>query len=100
MSSIPQEVVEVDLGDVDLALSVATPAQTVYPSGERVSSLTSYTSRSGAWHSTLSQTNLLSAGSTYRPRDLELQVGQGRMADDLRSLAPIRTVRLDVMTEG
>ncbi|MFB1484912.1 acetoacetate decarboxylase family protein [Corallococcus sp. RDP092CA] len=89
-----------DAGDTDLALSVGTPAQTGYPSGERVSSLTSYTSNNGAWHSTLSQTHVLSAGSTYRPRALTLQVGQGRMADDLRSLAPIRTLRLDVMTEG
>ncbi|MEU5055372.1 MULTISPECIES: acetoacetate decarboxylase family protein [unclassified Streptomyces] len=89
-----------DTGGTDLSLSVATPAQTVYPSGERVSALTSYTSIDGAWHSTLSQTNVLSAGTALVPRDVQLQVGEGRMADDLRSLRPIRKVQLDVVTEG
>ncbi|MYS46655.1 acetoacetate decarboxylase [Streptomyces sp. SID5998] len=87
-------------GGTDLALSVATPAQTVYPSGERVSALTSYTTVDGAWHSTLNQTNVLSAGTALLPRDVRLQVGEGRMADDLRSLKPIRQIQLDVMTEG
>lgn len=54
----------------------------------------------GAWHSTLSQTNVLSAGTTRLPRDLRLQVGEGRMADDLRSLRPTRPLQLDVMTQG
>lgn len=89
-----------DEGGTDLSLSAATPAQTVYPSGERVSTLTSYTSINGAWHSTLSQTNVLSSGTALLPRDVQLQVGEGRMADDLRSLRPIRTVQLDVVTEG
>lgn len=89
-----------DTGETDVAFSAPTPSQTRYPSGERVSSLTSYTSINGAWHSTLSQTNALSAGSTAFPRDIDLQLGQGRMADDLRSLKPIRTLRLDVITEG
>ncbi|QWF81993.1 acetoacetate decarboxylase family protein [Amycolatopsis sp. CA-230715] len=89
-----------DDGGTDLALSVATPPQTSRPSGEHVSTLTSFTSIGGAWHSTLSQTNVLSAGSATFPRDVDLQIGQGRMADDLRSLRPIRTVRLDVTTEG
>lgn len=89
-----------DSGGTDLALSVDTPAQTAYPTGERVSTLTSYTTINGAWHSTLSQTNVLAAGSAFLPRHLDLQIGQGRMADDLRSLRPIRTVRLDVTTEG
>ncbi len=89
-----------DAGDTDLALSVATPQQTRYPSGERVSTLTSYTSINGAWHSTLSQTNVLWAGSVPFPRNADLQIGKGRMADDLRSLKPIKTVRLDVTTEG
>ncbi|MFE3442731.1 acetoacetate decarboxylase family protein [Nocardia sp. NPDC059180] len=89
-----------DNGDTDLALSVATPAQTTHPTGERVSSLTSYTSIDGVWHSTLSQINVLSAGSASLPRNLDLQIGQGRMADDLRSLEPIKAVRLDVTTEG
>ncbi|MEV8066477.1 acetoacetate decarboxylase family protein [Streptomyces sp. NPDC085995] len=87
-------------GGTDLALSVATSAQTVYPSGERVSALTSYTTVDGAWHSTLNQTNVLSAGTALLPRDVRLQVGEGRMADDLRSLKPIRQIQLDVMTEG
>ncbi|QLL08650.1 acetoacetate decarboxylase family protein [Mycobacterium vicinigordonae] len=89
-----------DSGGTDLALSVATPAQTRYPTGECVSTLTSYTQINGAWHSTLSQTNMLAAGSTRLPRHLGLQVGDGRMADDLRSLRPTRAVRLDVTTEG
>ncbi|MFC4329948.1 acetoacetate decarboxylase family protein [Streptomyces andamanensis] len=89
-----------DTGGTDLALSAATPAQTPYRSGERVSSLTSYTSIGGAWHSTLSQTNVLSAGATLLPRGVTLQAGEGRMADDLRSLRPVRPVQLDVMTEG
>ncbi|NMO34778.1 acetoacetate decarboxylase family protein [Streptomyces sp. GMY01] len=87
-------------GGTDLALSAATPAQTVYPGGERVSALTSYTTVDGAWHSTLNQTNVLSAGTALLPRDVRLQVGEGRMADDLRSLKPIRQIQLDVMTEG
>ncbi|MER6472864.1 acetoacetate decarboxylase family protein [Streptomyces collinus] len=89
-----------DAGGVDLSLLAATPKQTAHPSGERVGSLTSYTSIDGAWHSTLSQTNVLSAGTTRAPRDLALHVGQGRMADDLRSLRPIRTLQFDVMTHG
>ena len=89
-----------DAGETDLALSVATPQQTRYPSGERVSTLTSYTSINGAWHSTLSQTNVLWAGSVPFPRNVDLQIGKGRMADDLRSLKPIKTIRLDVTTEG
>ena len=87
-------------GNTDVALSVATPAQTKYPTGQRVSSLTSYTTIDGAWHSTFSQTNVLSAGSVSFPRNVDLQIGQGRMADDLRSLKPVKTVRLDVVTEG
>ncbi|MHA6804713.1 acetoacetate decarboxylase family protein [Salinifilum ghardaiensis] len=89
-----------DAGETDVAFSAPTPSQTRYSSGERVSSLTSYTSINGAWHSTLSQANALSAGSTAFPRDIDLQLGRGRMTDDLRSLKPIRTLRLDVITEG
>ncbi|WP_406192448.1 acetoacetate decarboxylase family protein [Streptomyces sp. NBC_01017] len=89
-----------DTGGVDLSLLATTPKQTARPSGERVSSLTSYTTINGAWHSTLSQTNVLSAGTTRVPRDVTLQVGEGRMADDLRSLKPFRTIQFDVMTEG
>lgn len=89
-----------DTGGTDLAFASATPAQTVRPSGERVSSLTSYTIVGGAWHSTLNQTNVLAAGTSFLPRGFELQLGQGRMADDLRSLRPTRAVQLDVVTEG
>ncbi|MER7812206.1 acetoacetate decarboxylase family protein [Streptomyces sp900116325] len=89
-----------DAGGTDLSLLANTPKQTAYPSGERVGSLTSYTSINGAWHSTLSQTNVLNAGTTHVPRDITLQVGEGRMADDLRSLKPIKTIQFDVMTEG
>ncbi|MFF6909117.1 acetoacetate decarboxylase family protein [Streptomyces sp. NPDC012389] len=89
-----------EAGGVDLALSAATPKQTAHPSGERVSSLTSYTSINGAWHSTLSQTNVLNAGTTRGTSGISLRVGEGRMADDLRSLKPKRTMQFDVMTEG
>ncbi|WNI20936.1 acetoacetate decarboxylase family protein [Streptomyces sp. ITFR-16] len=92
--------VATDSGGVDLALSARTPKQTAFPSGERVGSLTSYTSIDGAWHSTLSQTNVLSAGTTRSARGISLEVGKGRMADDLRSLRPIRTIQFDAMTEG
>ncbi|WP_225821485.1 acetoacetate decarboxylase family protein [Streptomyces naphthomycinicus] len=89
-----------DDGGTDLSLLAATPAQTSYPSGKRVSTLTSYTSIGDAWHSTLSQTNVLAAGTELMPRKLALQVGEGRMADDLRSLDPIRTIQFDVVSEG
>ncbi|MEU9055613.1 acetoacetate decarboxylase family protein [Streptomyces sp. NPDC048384] len=89
-----------DTGGVDLSLLASTPKQTAHPSGERVSSLTSYTTINGAWHSTLSQTNVLSAGTTRATRGIALEVGEGRMADDLRSLKPFRTIQFDVMTEG
>ncbi|MFJ9202715.1 acetoacetate decarboxylase family protein [Streptomyces flaveolus] len=89
-----------DSGGVDLSLLAATPKQTAHPSGRRVSSLTSYTSINGAWHSTLSQTNVLSAGTTRSTRDITLRIGEGRMADDLRSLKPLRTIQFDAMTEG
>ncbi|MGW2953497.1 acetoacetate decarboxylase family protein [Streptomyces eurythermus] len=89
-----------DAGGVDLSLLASTPAQRSYVSGERVGSLTSYTTIDGAWHSTLNQTNVLSAGTTHGTRGVTLRLGAGRMSDDLRSLAPKRTIRFDVMTEG
>ncbi|MFE5286068.1 acetoacetate decarboxylase family protein [Nocardia sp. NPDC056611] len=89
-----------DDGGTDIALSAPTPAQTTHRTGAQVSSLTSYTRIDGAWHSTLSQTNTLAAGSSLLPRGIDLELGTGRMATDLRSLAPFRTIRLDVMTEG
>ncbi|MFD6250396.1 acetoacetate decarboxylase family protein [Streptomyces roseolus] len=89
-----------DAGGVDVALLADTPAQRAYPSGERVGSLTSYTRIDGAWHSTLNQTNVLNAGTTRSTKGATLQLGEGRMSDDLRSLKPKRTVQFDVMTEG
>ncbi|MFL1430694.1 MULTISPECIES: acetoacetate decarboxylase family protein [unclassified Nocardiopsis] len=89
-----------DSGGEDLTLSAPTPAQSLYRSGENVSTLTSYTAIDGDWHSTMNQTNVLATGSTGSPRGLSLKTGGGRMTDDLRSLDPIRTVRLDVTTEA
>lgn len=81
-----------DAGGTDLALSAATPAQTSFR--------TSYTSFQGAWHATSSQTNMLSAGGSRFPRGVTLEIGEGRKADDLRSLRPITNVGFDVVTEG
>ncbi|MFG2821673.1 acetoacetate decarboxylase family protein [Kitasatospora sp. NPDC048365] len=89
-----------DAGGLDLALQAATPKQSAHPSGDRVTSLTSYTQIGGAWHSTLSQTNVLNFGTTRSSRGVSLQLGEGRMSDDLRSLKPRRTIQFDVMTEG
>ncbi|MFI9374410.1 acetoacetate decarboxylase family protein [Streptomyces parvulus] len=89
-----------DAGGVDLSLLANTPPQKAYPSGQRVGSLTSYTKINGGWHSTLNQTNVLNAGTTRSTRDVKLQLGEGRMSDDLRSLQPKRTIQFDVMTEG
>ncbi|WP_228994664.1 acetoacetate decarboxylase family protein [Streptomyces sp. DH8] len=89
-----------DAGGVDLALSAPTPVQRAYRSGERVGSLTSYTTIDGAWHATLNQTNVLNAGAARGAGGTALQLGEGRISDDLRSLKPKRTIRFDVMTEG
>ena len=75
-----------DAGGTDLSLVAATPAQTARPNSEHVSSLTSYTTIDGAWHSTLSQTNVLASGTSRMPRGLTLTLGEGRLSDDLRSL--------------
>ncbi|WP_278262322.1 acetoacetate decarboxylase family protein [Nocardia sp. AG03] len=87
-------------GGTDVALSARTPAQTAHATGEAVSSLTSYTTIGGAWHSTLSQTNTLAAGTTRLPRGVDLRLGTGRVSDDIRSLKPFKTIQFDVMTEG
>ncbi|WP_018178193.1 acetoacetate decarboxylase family protein [Jongsikchunia kroppenstedtii] len=87
-------------GGMDLSLSARTPKQTPHRSGAAVSTLTSYTQIGHAWHSTTSQTNVLSGGTTRLPRHVDMQLGEGRMSDDLRSLRPMRTVQLDVITEG
>jgi hypothetical protein len=76
------------------------PAQARYPSGQRVSSLTSYTSIDGAGNATFSQTNALATGTSRFPRNVDLQLGEGRLSEDLRSLKPITTLRLDVTSEG
>lgn len=89
-----------DAGGTDLALTAPTPGQTVHQSGDRVSTLTSYTTIAGAWHATTAQTNVLQAGKTMSTRGVELEVGEGRCADALRSLDPKRTVQLEVVTHG
>ncbi|MFI7529449.1 acetoacetate decarboxylase family protein [Nocardia salmonicida] len=89
-----------DQGGLDLAFSAPTPKQTARPTGTHVSTLTSYTTIDGAWHSTTSQINMLTSGTTRLPRGLNLQLGEGRMSESLRALAPIRTIQLDVTTEG
>ena len=65
-----------------------------------MSTLTSYTRRDGAWHSTLNQTNILAAGTSSLPRGHRLTIGSGRMADDLRALKPFRAIRFDVNTSA
>lgn len=92
--------VAADDGGTDIAFSAATPAQTAYHSGRRVSTLTSYTRMNDAWHATRSEVNMLSAGSALLPRTVDLDLGHGRLSEDLRSLRPITTLRIDVMTEG
>lgn len=87
-------------GGTDVGFSARTPRQTTHRSGEKVSSLTSYTTINDAWHSTLSQTNVLAAGTVRLPRGIDLQLGTGRVSDDIRSLKPLKTIQLDVMTEG
>ncbi|MGW4919795.1 acetoacetate decarboxylase family protein [Streptomyces albidoflavus] len=89
-----------DSGGLDLALQAPTPRQSAQASGERVTSLTSYTTINGGWHSTLNQTNVLNAGTTRSTKGVSLQLGEGRMSDDLRSLRPKRTIQFDVMAEG
>lgn len=88
-----------DDGRTDIALDVATPKQKRVPSGTRVSTLTSYTQLGGGWNATLSQTNTLAAGAKLFPREVNLELGAGRLADDVRSLKPIKPLRLDVSSE-
>ncbi|MGW5054555.1 acetoacetate decarboxylase family protein [Actinokineospora sp. NPDC004072] len=88
-----------DDGGTDIALDVPTPRQKRVPSGTRVSTLISYTQLGGGWNATLSQTNTLAAGSKLLPREVALDLGSGRLADDVRSLRPIRPLRLDVASE-
>lgn len=88
-----------DDGGLDIAIDVATPKQKQVPSGKHVSTLTTYTQLGGGWNATLSQTNTLASGSRLLPRDLSLKLGSGRMSDDVRSLKPLKPLRLDVSTE-
>jgi Acetoacetate decarboxylase (ADC) len=88
-----------DDGGTDIAIDVATPKQKQVASGSQVSTLTSYTELNGGWNATLSQTNTLAAGSKLLPKDASLQLGSGRLTDDIRSLKPIKALRLDVFTE-
>ena len=85
-----------DSGATDIALDVANPTQKQFPSGSSVSTLISYTELGGGWNATLSQTNTLSAGSALLPRGVSLELGSGRLSDDIRSLKPIRALRFDV----
>ena len=89
-----------DSGGTDLSMSVVTPKQRSYATGTHVSSLTALNKIGGAWHTSLSQTNVLTAGRALFPRNVDLHVGEGRLADDIRSLKPIKTIRLDVLTEA
>ncbi|MDF0531226.1 acetoacetate decarboxylase family protein [Tsukamurella sp. 8F] len=89
-----------DDGGVDIAFSAPTPTQKSFASGEKVSTLTSYTKRDGAWHSTLNQTNILAGGTSRFPRGFDLTLGRGRMSDDLRALKPIRTIQFDANTSA
>ncbi|MBB2893099.1 acetoacetate decarboxylase family protein [Flexivirga oryzae] len=88
-----------DAGGTDIALSVATPKQKRVASGTSVSTLTSYTELNGGWNQTLSQTNNLVFGSDLLTGDVGLELGSGRLSDDIRSLKPKRPLRLDVFTE-
>lgn len=89
-----------DNGTNDISLSASTPKQKRYRSGEKVGSLTSYTQIGENWHSTLTQTNVLSGGVTMFPRGIDLTLGSGRVSDDVRSLEFIRPMQLDVATES
>ncbi|GGU97317.1 hypothetical protein GCM10010275_39600 [Streptomyces litmocidini] len=85
---------------MDLSLPANAPTQRARPSGERVGSPTSHTKIDGARHSTPHQTHVLNAGTTRSTNGVTLQLGEGRMSDDLRSPMPKRTIQFDVMTEG
>ena len=88
-----------DDGGTDIAIDAATPKQKQFASGSRVSTLISYTELNGGWNATLSQTNVLAAGSKLLPGRASLKLGSGRLSDDVRSLRPIGALRLDVVTE-
>lgn len=89
-----------DDGGLDLELTAPTPAQRTHRSGTAVSGLTSYTQYDGGWHATFNQTNALASGSRFLPRDIDLRLGTGRLADDVRSLGAVHNLMFDVMTSG
>lgn len=89
-----------DAGALDVGFSSATPAQKTHRTGDRVSSLTSYTKGDTGWQATLNQTHVLAGGSAVLPRGYQLELGEGRMSDDIRALKPMRALRLDVLTEA
>ncbi|NNG39541.1 acetoacetate decarboxylase [Flexivirga sp. ID2601S] len=88
-----------DTGGTDIALTARTPKQKHYPSGSKVGSLTSYTQIGDDWFSTLSQTNVLASGVQLLPRKVDVELGNGRVSDDLRSLETIRPLQFEVATE-
>lgn len=65
-----------------------------------VASLTAINMIGDAWHTSLSQTNVSTAGRALFPRNIDLHVAEGRLADDIRSLKPIKPIRLDALTEA
>ena len=80
--------------------SATTPKQKRHRSGQKVGSLTSYTKIGESWHSTLTQTNMLSGGVSMLPRDIDLTFGTGRVSSDVRSLEFIRPMQFEVATES
>jgi hypothetical protein len=89
-----------DTGDTDIAFTASAPALQAHRPLQRVSTLTSYTRIDGAWHSTTNQTHVLESGHRMLPRDARLTLGQGRLSEDIRSVSPRRTLRLDVTTRA
>lgn len=87
-------------GGTDLELSAPTPRQKQHRPLERVSTLTAYTQIDGDWHATLSQTHTLATGRKTFPRDIRLSLGQGRLSEDIRSVAPTRVLALDATTSA
>ncbi|WP_295648343.1 acetoacetate decarboxylase family protein [uncultured Dietzia sp.] len=83
-------------GRTDLTLAAPVPRQRNFRPLQRVSTLTSYTRINGAWHSTFNQTHALAAGQKVLPRDVHLQLGEGRLSEDIRSIRPRGILRLDV----
>lgn len=50
-----------------------------------------------AW--TPTWTSSRAVGSKLLPRDVSVELGSGRLTDDIRSLKPIKALRFDVFTE-